>query len=271
MARPRSPVARQIRRRLIVVGALLAAFAALFVAMCNQEPGREEVRLFVATALAEVLSEIEADFEATYPGVDLVLSLGASSALARQIEHGAPADVFFSASPVWTEYLGASDLLRAPAQVVIGNRLVVVGPDEAAPLGGLEDLLRLGRFAVADPERLPVGQYAREGFERAGLWDEAESLLVPVADARAAGAAVQAGDVAAAIVYASDVRGLSGLRVVLEWPEVFHPPIRFTIAVPRTTRTPNRAFEFVEFVRQPERDAVWRRYGFVPLAETVMP
>ena len=148
---------------------------------------------------------------------------------------------------------------------------MIVGPDEAALLGGLDDLLRLGRFAVADPARLPVGQYAREGFERAGLWSAAEPLLVPVADARAAVAAVQAGDVAAAIVYASDARGLAGLRVVLEWPEAFHPPIRFAVAVPRTTRHPNRAFEFVEFVRQPERDAVWRRYGFVPLAEPVMP
>ncbi len=271
MARPRSPVARQIRRRLIVAGALLAAFAALFVAMCNQEPSREEVRVFTALALADVMAELEADFEAAYPGVDLVVSLGASAALAQRIGQGAPADVFFSASPVWTEYLGSRDLLRAPARVVIGNRLVIVGPDEAAPLGGLDDLLRLGRFAVADPARLPVGQYAREGFERAGLWEAAEPLLVPVADTRAALAAVQAGDVAAAIVYASDVRGPAGLRVLLDWPEAFHPPIRFTIAVPRTTRNPNRAFEFAEFVRQPERDALWRRYGFVPLAEPVLP
>lgn len=270
MARPRSPVARQIRRRLIVTGVLLAGLAGLFVAMCSQEPERDEVVVFAASALADVLAALEADFEASYPDVDLAVQTGASTSLAQRIERGAAADVFFSASPVWTEYLAARDLLRAPARVVIANRLVVIGPAEAPLLARLDDLLRFERIAVADPERQPVGQYARQGFERAGLWEAAEPRLRPTVDSREAIAAAQAGEVGVAVVYASDVSGVSGVRVLLEWPEAFHPPIRFTIAVPRTTRHPNRAFEFVEFVRQPERDPVWRRYGFVPLAEPVL-
>lgn len=270
MPRPRSPVARQIRRRLIVVGVLLAALAAALVATCSQEPERDEVTVLAASALADVLAEMEADFEAAYPDVDLVVQTGASASLAQRIEEGAAADVFFSASPVWTEHLATRDLLRAPARVVIANRLVVVGPDEAPLLARLDDLLRFERIAVADPARQPVGQYARQGFERAGLWEAVEPRLVPAADTRAVLAAVQAGEVGAAVVFASDVRGVGGVRVLLEWPEAFHPPVRFTMAVPRTTRHPNRAFEFVEFVRQPERDPVWRRYGFVPLAEPVL-
>lgn len=271
MPRPRSPVARQIRRRLLIAAGLLVAFAALFVAMCNQEPERDEVVVFAGTSLAGVLAELGAEFEAAYPGVFLSVHTGVSSALARQIEQGARADVLFSASPAWTEYLAARDLLRGPAHAVLGNRLVVIGPAEAPLLGALGDVLAFERIAVADPERVPVGQYAREGFERAGLWGAVAPRVESVADARAAVAAVQDGVVPAAVVYASDVRGVAGVHVLLDWPEAFQPPIRFTIAVPRTTARPNRAFEFVEFVRQPERHELWRRFGFVPLVETVLP
>ena len=193
MPRPRSPVARQIRRRLLIAAGLLVAFAALFVAMCNQEPERDEVVVFAGTSLAGVLAELGAEFEAAYPGVFLSVHTGVSSALARQIEQGARADVLFSASPAWTEYLAARDLLRGPAHAVLGSRLVVIGPAEAPLLGALGDVLAFERIAVADPERVPVGQFAREGFERnrfaeanhaladtaveAGRW---QALMLPV-------------------------------------------------------------------------------------------
>ncbi len=254
-----------------MVAGLIAAFALLFVAMCNQSPGREEVVVFAAASLTDVMGELTAQFEEAYPDVDVIVSLGASSTLARQIQQQAPADVFFSASPVWTEYLAEENLLRAPARVVIGNRLVVIGPEGAMLLGSLDDLLDFTDIALADPASAPAGQYAREGFERAGLWEDIEPRTIPTMDVRAAVAAVQTGAAEAAVVYASDVRGVDGVRVLLDWPEAFQPPIRYTIAVPRTTRHPNRAFEFVEFVRQPERNEVWRRFGFVPLGETLLP
>lgn len=254
-----------------MTGLLVTALAVLALAMCYQEPARDEIVVFAAASLTDVMGELATEFERAYPGVEVVVSLGSSATLARQIAQGAPADVFFSASPVWTEYLAEENLLRAPARTVIGNRLVVVGREEAELLTTPDDLLAFYDIAVADPASVPAGLYAREGLERAGLWETVEPRLIPTVDVRAAVAAVQTGAAEIAVVYASDVRGADGVRVLLDWPEALHPPIRYTIAVPRTTGHPNRAFEFVEFVRQPERDLLWRRFGFAPLAETVLP
>ncbi|MEP0548736.1 MAG: molybdate ABC transporter substrate-binding protein [Rhodothermales bacterium] len=272
MARTRSVAARQIRRRLLILGSLLLAlFALLYASTLFPSEGSEELTVFAAASLTDVMGALEAEFEAAYPDVDLVVSTGASSVLARQIEQDAPADVFFSASPVWMTYLAERGLLRYPARDIVSNGLVVIGAASEPSLGGLGGLLRFERIALADPESVPAGEYAREGLERAGLWDAVADRVVPTLDVRAAVAAVQTGAVPVAIVYATDVRGAADVRVLLSWPESIQPRIRYLVAVPRRTQHANRALEFVEFVQQSERIAVWRRYGFVPLAEPVLP
>lgn len=250
---------------------LALGFAALLAALWTQEPPRDEVLVFAAASLADVSDALAEQFEAAYPGVDVLVSLGASSTLARQIESGAPADVFLSASPEWTAYLAERNLLRAPSRPVVSNRLVVVGPTGAQRLASLDDLAALYDIAVADPTSVPAGQYARAGLERAGLWEAIETRLIPTVDARAAVAAVQTGGANAAIVYATDALGADGVSVFLDWPDAYAPPVRYTVAVPRTTPNPSRAFEFAEFVRHPDRETTWRRFGFAPLAETVSP
>ncbi len=222
--------------------------------------------MFAAASLADVMAEMEAQFEAAFPGTDVVVSLGASSMLARQIGRGAPADVFLSASTRWTDWLADSGRLWAPAQPLVGNRLVVIGPGEAAPLGGLGDLRRFDRIALAD-ESVPAGQYAREGLERAGLWDDLEARIVPALDVRAAVAAVQTGAVPAGIVYASDATSTSSVRVLLAWPEPFAPRIRYTVAIPASSAHRGQAEAFVAFARASAQSAVWERFGFLRLGE----
>jgi molybdate transport system substrate-binding protein len=168
-------------------------------------------------------------------------------------------------------YLAERGLLRYPARDIVSNGLVVIGAASEPSLGGLGGLLQFERIALADPESVPAGEYAREGLERAGLWDAVADRIVPTLDVRAAVAAVQTGAVPAAIVYATDVRGAADVRVLLSWPESIQPRIRYLVAVPHRTQHANRALEFVEFVQQSERIAVWQRYGFVPLAEPVLP
>ena len=119
-------------RKILVV----MAVGAVLLAACRPQPERETLLVFAAASLADVMTELEQQFEAAYPGVDLLVNLGASSLLARQIERGAPADVFLSASPAWTAFLGEREQLRAPAQSLVGNRLVVIGQCDAAPLAG---------------------------------------------------------------------------------------------------------------------------------------
>ena len=272
MARSRSVAARQIRRRLLIAGGLLLALAALVVvSVFLPSPGRDRVTVFAAASLADAMAEMEEAFEAAYPDVDLVVSTGASSVLARQIEGGAPADVFLSASPQWTDYLAERELLRYPARPLVGNRLVVIGGAGVPLLAGPDDLLRFDRIALADTEGVPAGVYARQALARAGAWDAVAPRVVPTRDVRAAVAAVRTGAAAVAVVYQSDVRGAADVRVVLEWPEALQPRIRYTVAIPRMTAHPNRALEFVEFIRDTERLRLWRRHGFVPLAEPVLP
>lgn len=250
-------------------GLLLALGALIAVAVLLPQAGKQRVTVFAAASLADVMAEVETQFEAAYPDVDLVVRTAATSELARQIEQGASADVFLSASPTWTDYLDERDLLRYPARPLVGNRLVVVGNPEVSMFAGPEDLLRYDRIALAD-EGVPAGDYARQALQSAGLWEEVAPLVVSTRDVRAALAAVSTGAAPVAMVYQSDVQA-ADVRVVLEWPAAQHPPIRYTVAIPRTTEHPNRALEFVEFIRDGERLDVWRRHGFVPLAEPVLP
>ena len=272
MARSRSVAARQIRRRLLIAGGLVLALAALIaVSVVLPAPSRDRVTVFAAASLTDVMAEAEQAFEAAYPDVDLIVSTGASSVLARQIEGGAPADVFVSASPQWTGYLAERDLLRYPARPLVANWLVVIGRADSPRLARPDDLLRFDRIALADPQGVPAGVYAREALGRAGVWEAVAPHVVPTRDVRAAVAAVRTGAAPVAVVYRSDVRGAPDVRVVLAWPERLQPPIRYTIAVPRAAERPSRALEFVEFIRDTERLGLWRRHGFVPLAEPVLP
>jgi molybdate transport system substrate-binding protein len=270
VVRPRSRAGRQIRRRLLVIGGLVFALAALVVLTVLTPPSEDErVTVFAAASLGEVLAEMETAFEAAYPGVDLVVSTAASSTLARQIEAGAPADVFLSASPRWTDYLAERGLLRYAARPIVGNELVVVGGPGVLRLASPRDLLRFDRVALGD-EGVPAGDYARRALRAARVWEDVVPRIVPTRDVRAALAAVETGAAEVALVYRSDVVGAGGVQVVYEWPDALQPRIRYTIAVPRATEHANRALEFVEFVRASEQLSVWRRHGFTPLAETVL-
>lgn len=253
------------------MGGLTFALGALIVAaVMLPEAGKQRVTVFAAASLTDVMDDVEAAFEAAYPGVDLVVSTAATSVLARQIEQGAPADVFLAASPTWTDYLSERNLLRYPAQTLVGNRLVVVGNQTLAGLASPDDLLRYDRIALAD-EGVPAGDYARQALRSAGIWDDVAPRVVPTRDVRAALAAVRTGAAPTAVVYRSDVQAVPDVRVVLDWPQALHPRIRYTMAIPRTTERPTRALEFVEFIRASDRLDLWRRHGFDPLAEPVLP
>lgn len=254
------------------MGGLLLALAALvIVSVAIPNPGRDRVTVFAAASLTDVAGALERAFEAAYPDVDIVVTTGASSVLARRIVQGEPADLFLSDSPAWTDSLSARGLLRYPARSLVGNGLVVVGPAGTPFLAGPGGLLRFEKIALADPEDVPAGGYAKHALQQAGLWEAVAPRVVPVSDVREAVAAVRTGAAGAAVVYRSDVRGGADVRVVLDWPEALQPRIRYTIAIPRATRHPNRALEFIEFVRDGKRLGVWRRYGFTPLAEPVLP
>ena len=243
-------------RRLAVVLLMLG------VAGCGEAEAPRDVTVFAAASLTDALEAVADSFEAAHPGYRVVLNVAATSLLARQIEQGAPADVFFAANRDWMDRLAEGGHLEGAVYEPFGNRLVVVGRAGQAPLVGLDDLGQQRRIALADPEHVPAGLYARAGLECAGLWTELQPRLVPMLDVRAALLAVRNGATDVALVYASDVPVEPSVEVLLDWPAACHPEIRYTAARVRHAPAPEAAAAFLAFATAPARDATWQRFGF---------
>jgi len=218
--------------------------------------------VFAAASLADALGAIGKDFEAR-TGTRVVLSLGGSNDLARQIRAGAPAEVFVSASAERMDEVQAAGFVRPGDRVdLLSNRLVVVVPAAStAPLATPEDLTSVRRLALADPQAVPAGIYARQWLEKRGLWDRLRERVVPALDVRAALAAVESGNADAGVVYETDARISKRVRVALQVPEAEAPRIVYPAALLATANGPApRAF--FEHLRSAEARAVFERLGF---------
>ena len=232
-------------------------------------PPARSIVVFAAASLTDSLQELTADFKKS-TGIDVKLSFAASSALARQIESGAPADAFFSADIEWMDYLGVRKLIQADSRRdLLGNRLVLVAPSAStimlkiAPHFGLAEALGKGRLATGDPDSVPVGRYARAALTSLGVWSAVENRLVRAENVRAALALVDRGEVPLGIVYRTDALIDHGVRLVDVFPADSHPPIAYPLAL--TTGARSGAREFADFLRTPTAAAVFVKYGFVPL------
>ncbi len=216
--------------------------------------------VLAAASLQESLTEAAESFAAEGHALP-ALSFAATSALARQIERGAPADVFISADADWMDRLEAAGLLAERTRVdLLTNRLVVV-----APVGwtspGRDPFDGGGNIAIADPQAVPAGRYARAGLESLGRLGELESRLIPAESVRAALALVERGQVDRAIVYATDAQASREVEVVYMFPQASHPPIRYPAAVLAASDHPD-ASAFVDFLDSLEGRAIFRQHGF---------
>ena len=192
-----------------------------------------------------------------------MLSFGGSNDLARQIRAGAPAEVFVSASAERMDEVQRAGLVRAADRVdLLSNRLVVVVPAGAtvAPATA-EDLTRVRRLALGDPQAVPAGIYARQWLEKRGLWERVRDRVVPTLDVRAALAAVESGNADAGIVYRTDAAISRRVRVAFEVPADEAPRIVYPAALLAGARGP-AARAFFEHLRSPEAREVFERLGF---------
>lgn len=199
----------------------------------------------------------------------VTFSFDSSSTLARQIEHGAPADVFASADELWMDRLQKEGDIRPETRGdIAGNTLVLVerktdlkpvdikaGTDFTAPLGAS------GRLAVGDPAHVPAGIYAKQALTRLGAWSAVAGRLAPAGSVRGALMLVSSGEAPAGIVYATDVRIAPGLAVAGTFPESSHDPIRYPAAVTKTA-TGQEARDFVAFLHSRPAQDVLLHYGF---------
>ncbi len=226
---------------------------------------RAELRVLAAASLADAMAEVATAWAAS-GGVRIQLQLGGSNDLLRQIEAGAPADLFVSADAAKIDRLEALGLL-APGtrRDLLSNRLVVIAPDHgdwpaAGALGLAEPAVR--RIALAQPEAVPAGIYARQWLERIGLWQRVREKIVATDNVRSALALVAAGNADAGVVYSTDAAASDRVRVVYEVPGAEGPRIVYPVAVLADAPNPDAARRFTEFLAGTEARRVFERHGF---------
>jgi len=225
------------------------------------------IRVSAAISTTEPLTALAKAYEAKHPHVKVQLNFGATSTLARQIEDGAPVDLFLSASQQWAEALKKKDLIDQEIPLV-GNKLVVIIPaDSDRVIKSAEDLVQEDqkRLAIADPSGVPAGVYAKKALERAQLWDKVSGKLVTGGDVRETLALVETGAAGIGIVYATDVVVSDSVKVVWEFPtedsaDIVYPWLNLKQQAPANALA--TVDEFYGFVHSPEGLAEFSKAGF---------
>jgi molybdate transport system substrate-binding protein len=225
-----------------------------------------ELTVHAAASLSDAMKEIGALYEKESDD-KLQFNFGASSMLARQIEGGAPADLFFSADEAKMDALEKKGLLLpGTRRGRLSNLLViVVAADATAAPKSAADLARpeYRKVALAEPRTVPAGIYAREYLEQAGLWDALKEKVVPTESVRAALAAVESGNVDAGFVYKTDLLVSKKVKVAVEISAAEGPKISYPLAVLKSSRQPERAKRFAEYLTGPSARAIFEKFGFI--------
>jgi molybdate transport system substrate-binding protein len=264
---PVRPIATTLRKLLGALPGIATLVAPLGAAGMPRAAAAEELAVFAAASLTEALQEIAVVYERQQPGIHLVFNFAASSALARQIQEGARADVFFSADEAKMDGLEKKGLLcPGTRRSLLSNSLViVVHRDSRLSLTGPADLLdpKFGHIALAEPQTVPAGIYAKEYLENQGLWSKLIDKVVPTENVRAALAAVESGNVDAGIVYETDAAISKNVRVAYEVATGQGPPISYPVAVLKESRRIEPAKRWVQFLESEEALTIFSRYGFL--------
>ncbi len=224
----------------------------------------EKLTVFAAASMKDAIERAAGEYQAA-GGEKVVVSFASSSVLARQIEAGAPADVFISANTDWMAYLVERDLVRHDSETIIAaNNLVIAvaeGTGQVESPGTLLD----NRFAMGDPSHVPAGKYARTALEHLGLWNDVEKNAVFGENVRVALELASRGEVKAAIVYGSDQKAAGDLIRAYVFPEESHAPILYPAAA--TKNGAESAEAFLAFLKSDAGRAIFSEFGFSEIAD----
>jgi molybdate transport system substrate-binding protein len=225
-----------------------------------------DLQVFAAASLTDALKEIAPTFEAA-TGEKLQFNFAASNALARQIQEGAPADIFISADEAKMDALQkAGMILDGTRQSLLSNTLaVVVEADNPLKLGSALALSgpAIRRIALADPKGVPAGIYAKEYLEKIGVWESVKDRVVPTENVRAALAAVESGNADAAIVYKTDAAISKSVKIAYDVPAKEGPEISYPFGVVKGSKNLEAAKKFLAYLQSEPALAVFKKYGFI--------
>jgi molybdate transport system substrate-binding protein len=255
--------------RLMAAGTVAAALIVAAWILPAQAQTRD-ILVFGAASLKNALDEANAQYQRD-TGRKVVVSYGASSALTRQIENGAPADVFISADLDWMGYLAQRQLIKPDTRAnFLGNNIVLVAAADSnltltiAPNFPLAQALGNGRLAMADPASVPAGKYGKAALEALGVWPSVAGKIAPAQDVRATLAFVARGEAPLGIVYQTDAAADKGVKIVGTFPASSHPPIIYPIALTATSTNAD-AGGYIAFLKSPAARAAFEKQGFVRL------
>jgi molybdate transport system substrate-binding protein len=256
-------------------GLLSPAAAALVTAGLPAVPARAQTKdmvVFAAASLKNALDAINAQWHQE-TGNKAAISYAASPALAKQIEEGAPAQMFISADVDWMDYLARKNLIRSETRSnLLGNRLVLIAPKDKAPKVDLKpgfDLAKLlgdGRLSIANVDTVPAGKYGKAALLTLGLWAMAASRIAQAENVRAALLMVSRGEAPAGIVYQTDAAADPSVAIIGVFPEGTHPPIIYPVALTAGAAHPDAA-AFLAYMRSDKATTVFEAQGFTVLSQ----
>jgi molybdate transport system substrate-binding protein len=225
--------------------------------------------VFAAASLKNALDDAAALFKEK-TGIAVTVNYAASSALAKQIEEAAPADIFFSADLAWMDYLDERNLIKKDTRVtLLGNTIVLVAPSDSGAVIAVESSMKLadllgadGRLAMANVESVPAGKYGKAALEQLGVWDSVADKVVQADNVRAALAFVASGEAPLGIVYATDAAAEPDVQVIGTFPEDSHPAILYPVALTASSENPDAA-AFLDFLKSDAAKPAFEKQGFV--------
>jgi molybdate transport system substrate-binding protein len=259
----RTRMERQMNR----LTGIFVAFLALAGAAMPASAQDKTITVFAAASMKNALDDIDAAYTAR-TGVKVTVSYAASSALAKQIEQGAPADVFISADTDWMDYAVSKKNINEATRVnLLGNTIVLIAPKDSkvenVNIGAGFDLAKLagdGRIATGDVKSVPVGKYAKAALEKLGSWQAAEAKFAMADSVRAALTLVARNEAALGIVYATDAKVEPGVKIIGTFPADTHPPIIYPVAATSTAKV--EANDYLAYLRSQAAKTILEKYGF---------
>lgn len=262
---------RTERRALLrFVGAAAATLWLSGMPFAQPAAAAEKVTIFAAASLKNALDAVNAAWQAE-AGKETTVSYAASSALAKQIEAGAPADVFISADLAWMDYVAEKKLIKDDTRSnLLGNRIVLVaGSEHPAPIDikqgfDLKGLLGDEKLAMGAVDSVPAGKYGKAALEKLGVWPSVEKNVAGAENVRAALLLVSKGEAPYGIVYKTDAAAEKGVAIVGTFPEGSHPPIVYPIALTAEGKNPDAA-AYLDFVKSAKAAALFEAQGFTIL------
>lgn len=231
----------------------------------NEQVQSQEILVSAAASLKNSLTELEKMYSRKNPGIKLTFNFGSSGTLQKQIEQGAPVDLFISAGKSQVDALDQKNLLLKDSVIdLVGNNLVLVVGKDNTDVKSLQDLTKpsVEEISMGTPETVPVGKYAQESLKNLNLWDTLQPKLILAKDVTQVLNYVETGNVEAGLVYQSDAQGSTKVKVASTVPADSHKPIVYPAGVVAATKNQQVAEDFLKYLQSPEAQRVFVKYGF---------